>query len=144
MKNEPLIIEYNFAAPIGKVWKAITDKNQMKQWYFNITEFKPETGFEFQFYGGSEDKQWLHLCKVVEVVPNKKITYTWRYDGYPGISYVTFELSAYGNKTQLKLIHAGLESFPSDTVPELKKENFLEGWTYIIGTALKEFVKAES
>ena len=81
MKNEPLIIEHIFAASAEKVWKAITDKNQMKQWYFNITEFKPEVGFEFQFYGGSEDKQWLHLCQITEVVPDKKITSTWRYDG---------------------------------------------------------------
>lgn len=144
MNNQPLIIERSFAAPIGNVWSAITDKNKMKQWYFDLAEFKPEVGFEFQFYGGSEEKQWLHLCQITEVVPEEKITYSWRYDGYSGISFVTFELSTEGSETIVKLIHAGLESFPVDTVPELKKENFVEGWTYIIGTSLKKFVETES
>ena len=151
VETVPLIKEVLLNAPIVKVWKAITDKDQMKQWYFDITEFKPEAGFEFQFYAGDEKKQWLHLCKITEVVAGKKLSYSWRYDGYAGISYVTFELfPAYpgetesqrkGNGTRLKLTHTGLESFPGD-VPELKRENFVEGWNQIIGTSLKEFVES--
>lgn len=141
MKNEPFIIERTYNAPVEKVWNAITDKSEMKQWYFDLAEFKPEIGFEFQFYGGTKEKQWLHLCKITEVVPKEKLTYTWKYDGYTGISYVTFELFAEQNKTRLKLTHAGLESFPTDTVPEFKKENFVEGWTDLIGRSLKEFLE---
>ncbi len=149
--NTAFIIERVYNTSIEKVWKAISDKAAMKKWYFDLAEFKPEVGFEFQFYGGDEKKQWLHLCKVTEVVAGKKLTYSWQYDGYPGISYVTFELFPEENppdgrtgKTRLKLTHAGLESFPVDTVPEFKKENFTEGWTDIIGRSLKEFLeKAE-
>lgn len=141
MKNEPFIIERTYNAPVEKVWNAITDKSEMKQWYFDLAEFKPEVGFEFQFYGGTKEKQWLHLCKITEVVPKEKLTYTWKYDGYTGISYVTFELFAEQNKTRLKLTHAGLESFPTDQVPEFKKENFVEGWTDLIGRSLKEFLE---
>ena len=140
MKNEPFVIERTFNAPVEKVWKAITDKDEMKQWYFDIAEFKPKVGFEFQFLAGSPEKQWLHLCKVTEVIPMKKLTYRWRYDGYEGNSYVTFELFAEENKTRLKLTHAALETFPVN-VPELKKENFAEGWTSIIGTSLKEYLE---
>jgi uncharacterized protein YndB with AHSA1/START domain len=137
----PFIIERTFNAPVEKVWNAITDKDQMKQWYFDVPDFKPRVGYEFQFYAGDEKKQWLHLCKVTEVDPGKKITYSWRYDGYGGNSFVSFELLPQGNKTTLKLTHAGLESFPGDTVPELKKENFAEGWNQIIGKSLKEFLE---
>ena len=140
MKNEPFTIERTFNASVEKTWKAITDGNQMKQWYFDLAGFKPEVGFEFQFVAGSEKKQWLHICKVTEVVPREKLTYSWRYDGYDGISYVTFELFPEGRATRLKLTHAGLESFPSN-VPELAKENFAEGWEQIIGKSLKEFVE---
>src|SRR5215831_19041153 len=133
MKNEPFVIERIYDVDIEKVWKAITIKNQMKQWYFNVAEFKPEVGFEFQFYAGSPEKQWLHLCKITEVVPLKKITYSWRYDGYEGKSFVTFELFGEGDKTRLKLTHEGLETFPAN-VPELGKANFAEGWTSLIGT----------
>ena len=61
MKNEPVIIERTYKASIERVWKAITDKDQMKQWHFDLAEFKPEVGFKFQFYGGDEKKQYLHL-----------------------------------------------------------------------------------
>jgi uncharacterized protein YndB with AHSA1/START domain len=47
MENDPFVIERTYNAPIAKVWKALTDKNDMKQWYFDLSEFKPEVGFEF-------------------------------------------------------------------------------------------------
>lgn len=139
MKNEPFVIERTFEASIAEVWQAITDKDEMKQWYFDLTAFKPEAGFEFQFTGGTPENQYLHLCKVTEAVTRKRLTYSWRYDGYPGISYVTFELFAEGINTRLRLTHSGLESFPPE--PDFKKENFAEGWTYIIGTSLAEFLE---
>lgn len=142
MKNEPFVIERTFNTSIEKIWNAITDKNEMKKWYFDLAEFKTEVGFEFQFYGGTKEKQWLHLCKITEVIEKQKLTYSWKYDGYAGISFVTFELFAEENKTRLKLTHAGLESFPTDQVPEFKKENFVMGWTDLIGRSLKEYLEA--
>jgi uncharacterized protein YndB with AHSA1/START domain len=140
MKEEPVVIEKTFNAPIAKVWKAITNKDDMKQWYFNLQEFKPEVGFEFQFEGGDEKKRYLHLCKVTEVIPGKKLTYSWRYDGYAGNSFVTWELFEEGtNKTKLRLTHAGLETFPKEN-PDLAKHNFVQGWTGITAT-LKDFVE---
>jgi uncharacterized protein YndB with AHSA1/START domain len=140
MKNEPLTLERTFNAPADRVWKALTDKDTMKQWYFDLGEFKPEVGFEFQFTGGSEDRPYLHLCKVTEVVEGKKITYSWRYDGYEGNSFVTFELFPEGEKTRLKLTHAGLETFPADN-PDLDRKNFVAGWNEIIGANLKAFLE---
>jgi len=140
MKIEPFVIERTFNAPIEKVWKAITNKEDMKQWYFDLAEFQPEVGFEFQFEGGNENRSYLHLCKITEVVVGKKLTYSWRYDGYEGNSFVTFELFAEGDKTRLKLTHEGLETFPL-TNPDFAKKNFVEGWTEIIGSSLKEFVE---
>jgi len=140
MNNEPIIIERTYNAPATRVWKAISDKNEMKKWYFDLAEFKPEVGFEFQFYGGKEERQYLHLCKITEVVVGKKLTYSWRYDGYEGISYVTFELFNEGNQTRLILTHKGLETFPVSN-PDFGKENFVEGWTYIINISLTEFLE---
>jgi len=54
---------------------------------------------------------------------------------------VTFELFPEGNKTKVKLTHKGLESFPVTANKDFAKENFMEGWNYIIGTGLKEFVE---
>jgi len=77
----PTVIERTFDAPAGRVWQAITDKNLMKEWYFDLAEFRPEVGFEFQFSGGTETRQYLHLCRITEVTPQKSLTHSWRYDG---------------------------------------------------------------
>lgn len=139
--NDPVIIERTFNVPAIKVWKAITNRDQMAKWYFDLKEFKPEVGFEFTFNGGPPGKVYIHLCKITEVEYCKKITYSWRYEGYEGISYVTFELFAGGeNQTRLKLTHTGLESFPASN-PDLAKHNFVVGWTDIIGRSLKEYLE---
>lgn len=140
--NEPVVIEKTFNAPIAKVWKAITNKDDMKHWYFDLAEFKPEVGFEFQFEGGDEKKCYLHLCKVTEVIPGKKLTYSWRYDGNAGNSFVTWELFEEGKKkTSLRLTHTGLETFPKEN-PDLAKHNFVRGWTGITDK-LEKFVETD-
>jgi uncharacterized protein YndB with AHSA1/START domain len=142
MKAEPFVIERTLKAPSEKVWTAITDKDQMKQWYFDLAEFKPEVGFEFSFIGGSEEQKYVHLCKITEVVPGKKLQYSWRYDEYPGNSFVTFELFPEGNQTKLKLTHEGLETFPTDN-KDFARSSFEAGWTYIIGKSIVEFFEKQ-
>ncbi|WP_339738848.1 SRPBCC domain-containing protein [uncultured Sunxiuqinia sp.] len=139
-KLKPVVKEVVLNAPIVKVWRAITNKNDMKQWYFELETFRPEVGFEFQFYGGKDEKQYLHLCQVTEVIPGRKLAYSWRYDGNPGNSSVTFELFPEGKNTKLRLTHQGLESFGTNN-PDLAKENFVEGWNTIIGKSIKAFVE---
>jgi uncharacterized protein YndB with AHSA1/START domain len=139
MKQAPFVIERSYNAPVEKLWKALTDKEQMKQWYFDVSDFKLEVGFEFTFAGENEGKKFIHLCKITEAVPNKKLSYSWRYEGYEGISYVTFELYPENEGTRLKLTHEGLETFPP--LNDFKKENFAEGWTYITGISLKDFLE---
>jgi len=139
--NEAFVIERTYPVTINRVWKAITNGDEMKLWYFDLPDFKPEVGYEFQFMGGpAEDRQYKHLCKIKEVITGRKLTHSWRYEGYEGNTLVTFELFDEGLKTRLKLTHEGLESFPSDN-PDLAKANFAEGWTMIIGTSLKEYLE---
>lgn len=141
MKNEPFVIERSYPAPVATVWKAITDKDEMKQWYFEFHEFVPEVGFEFKFWGGPDENcQYLHLCKITEVIPERKLAYSWSYDGYEGNSLVTFELFAEGDLSRVKLTHEALETFPSGN-PDFARKSFEEGWTWIIGTSLKEFLE---
>ncbi|HXR80390.1 MAG TPA: SRPBCC domain-containing protein [Saprospiraceae bacterium] len=137
--SHPLITESTYNAPVDVVWQAITDREQMKQWYFDIESFKPEVGFEFTFKGENEGRVYIHLCKITELIPGRKLKHSWRYQDYEGISYVTFELFPEENKTRIKLTHEGLESFPA--LPDFARNNFKEGWTMIIGTLLKDFVE---
>lgn len=140
LKKEPFVIERSFQAPVEKVWQAITDKEQMKQWYFDVPAFKPEVGTEFSFTGtGSDGTKYVHLCKVAEVVPQKKLSYTWQYKDMEGASHLTFELISEGEATTLKLTHNGLETFPQDKA-DFSRESFAKGWTEIIGTSLPNFL----
>jgi len=138
-QTPPLVIERTFNAPVAKVWKAITNKNEMKKWSFEIKEFKPEVGFEFEFIGEKDGCKYFHRCKVAEVIREKKLAYSWRYEGHQGNSLVTIELFAAGKQTRLKLTHEGLETFPETA--SFARANFVEGWTYLIGESLKQFVE---
>ena len=96
--HQPFVIERTFNAPVEKVWKALTDKNEMKQWYFDLKEFKPEVGFVFEFTGQTKTgEKKYHVCEITEVIKNKKLKHTWTYVGHEGVSFVTFELFDEGN-----------------------------------------------
>ena len=140
MEDQLIIVERLFDASASKVWSAVTDKNEMKKWYFDFEEFKPEVGFKFEFIGGPPEVEYRHLCEVTEIIPQKKISYSWRYDGYAGISFVTFELFEQGQRTLLKLTHRGIESFPNEN-KDFAIGNFIEGWNQIIKTSLKDYLE---
>lgn len=140
MSNDPIIKEALIDAPASKIWSALTDNVEMKKWYFDISEFKPEKGFEFHFYGGSEKMQYHHICKITEVLPDRKISYTWRYEIFPVTTHVAFELVRDGNKTLVKLTHEGVDNFPPGN-PDFVRSSFEQGWEYIIGTSLKNYIE---
>jgi len=139
--NEPIIVEQTFNTSIDNVWNAITKVGQMRVWFFeNIVSFEPVVGFVTQFSVQTQDRNFLHLWKLTEVVPMKKITYNWKYGGYPGESFVMFELLEQNNQTKLRLTYKGIESFPED-IPEFSRESCTEGWNYFIRKSLKEFLE---
>jgi len=137
----PIIKEVMINAPVEKVWKAITDKEDMQQWYFSLAEFRPEVGFQFTFTGGDENVQFVHICRITEVVPMKKLSYTWQYEVLPGaVSVVTFELFEEEGGTRVRLTHTGTEQFKTDN-PMFARESFTAGWNEIIGSNLKAFAE---
>lgn len=138
-KGDPLVFERIFNAPVAQVWKALTDKDAMRQWYFELEKFEPVEGFEFDFDVEHKNMKYCHRCKVTDVIPQKRIAYTWRYEGHPGDSLVTFELYAEGIKTRLKLTHIGLETFPP--TESFARKNFQQGWNSLIGSRLMEYVE---
>lgn len=139
--DDPIVIEQTFNTSKKNVWDAITVLDQMKQWFFdNIDSFEPVAGFETRFDIQVEDRIFPHVWKLTEVVPLKRITYDWRYDGYPGSSIVVFELNEEGNRTKLRLTSTVIESFPDD-IPEFTRESGIEGWSYFIKKSLKEYIE---
>lgn len=137
MINEPLVIEQALDYSIENVWSAITTFEEMKEWYFPMLEsFEPVVNFETKFKVENKGMEYLHIWKVAEVVPLKKISYEWKFGGYPGNSLLSFELYGQHSKALLILVHNNLESFRGDIYHDLSKENFRLGWQQIIGKNL--------
>ena len=141
----PIIVSHTFSNPLKDVWNAITQVNQMREWYFdNIPEFKAEVGFKTQFNVKAPSRDFLHVWEVIEVVSYEKLTYKWNFEGLPGASYSIFELEAKNAKTKLTLTTEIIEDF-DDTIPEFRRESCLSGWNYFIKERLPNyFLKFDS
>ncbi len=143
MNADPIMVEQTYNASIAVVWKAITDKDQMRQWFFEtMTDFEPEVGFGTQFNVRVEDQDYPHQWKVIDVVSERRIAYDWRYGGFRGNSSVTWELSETPNGTKLKLTHKGIETFPQDN-PVFSRESGQAGWDYFLHESLKAFLERQ-
>ncbi|CAN5468378.1 hypothetical protein BH09PSE5_BH09PSE5_23070 [soil metagenome] len=139
--DAPLVVEETYAAPIEKVWKALTDEDQMRAWYFpQLKKFAPVVGFDFEFDddGASFKKEW----RVTQVVDGTKLSHSWSYVGHPGASEVNFELFKEGAGTRLRVTHTGLASFPPD--PHFARKRFEDGWRQILGVNLENHLSVRS
>lgn len=140
---DPIVVEQPYNVPAAFVWKAITDKDQMTQWYFEaIMDFDPEPGFATQFNVHHEGRDYLHVWKVTDVVPEKRITYNWQYGGISGDSSVTWELTEVPGGTSLKLTHEVHEPFPQDD-SAFTSESCRAGWNYFLHDSLKAFLEPQ-
>jgi uncharacterized protein YndB with AHSA1/START domain len=93
MQPHPVILERIYDAPVQTVWEVLTNADALRKWFFDIPIFEARIGFEFEFRGkGKEGQDFLHNCVVTGVEPFKKLSYSWRYEGFEGISFVTYEL----------------------------------------------------
>jgi uncharacterized protein YndB with AHSA1/START domain len=97
------------------VFKAITDPNELRNWFPDQAVLEPKVGgkMKFSFYKNSKrgnqdhgrDKDYFHEGTISEFIPNKKISYTWEDSYEPDFprTVVTWELEKIENyKTSLK------------------------------------------
>lgn len=101
------------AAP-GKVWRAITEPEMLKKWMAPSDAFKVpvaeadlRVGGRYHITMNAPDGQVHDVSGVYrEIVPNKKLVYTWAWKSTPERqSVVTIELRAAGGGTELTLRH---------------------------------------
>jgi len=139
--DPPIIVEQLFDKSIAEVWAAITRHDVLIQWFFQeIPDFKAEVGFKTRFNIKAPSRDFMHLWEVTEVIPNRRIVTNWKYEGYKGDSFVTFELGEIGTQTQLKLSTKVVDDF-DDSIPEFKYESGVAGWNYFIKEQLYSYLK---
>jgi|SRR6185437_670936 len=100
-----------FRHPPSAVWEYLTNAELMELWLMK-NDFKPVAGHEFTFRIGpkpSLDFDGIVYCKVLEIVPYKKLSYSWKLgpgDGTINVdSVVRWELQPKDNGTELLLDH---------------------------------------
>jgi uncharacterized protein YndB with AHSA1/START domain len=120
------------------VFKAITDPNELTQWFPDQAILEPKVGGKIKFSFFKTDSEYRQMDyfpegTITEIIQNKKISYTWQEPNIPGFpnTVVTWELEKMdNNKTRLKLLHTGFK--PDETA---KKHN--EGWSHFLGQLSK-------
>ena len=114
MQNE-IKNEWIYEQSPNEVWEYLTQEELMALWLMP-NNFKPISGYEFQFRTKpipSLDLDGIFHCKVLEIVPFQKLTYSWKGGSGNGIftldTVVEWILEKYGDGTKLLLKQSGFK-----------------------------------
>jgi uncharacterized protein YndB with AHSA1/START domain len=116
-------IDYDFAYPPEKVWRALTEPALLGRWLMQ-NDFRPEVGRHFTFRTEpvvAAGFDGIIHCEVLAVEPGKRLSYTWR--GGQLDTVLTWTLTAKAGGTLLHLEHAGFG--PAD---EMAFAGISHGW----------------
>ena len=100
-----LVVERDIAFPPEKLWRALTQPHLIEEWLMK-NDFKPVAGHRFKLR--SEPRPNVNVvvdCEVLEVEPNKTLSYTWAAFGLESI--VTFTLTPTSTGTLLRMEQSG-------------------------------------
>lgn len=140
MNNQLLTFETIIPASPEIVWSALTSRDQMKAWYFDIPDFVLKEGATFNFYEPGGVKKFHHHCVVKKIIPCKILQHTWTYPDFSqGETLLTWNLEPGEGGTRVILTHEGIENI-LDGGDDFKVDNFKDGWTEILNVMLKNHV----
>ena len=112
-----IVVSYDLPDPPKKVWRALTEPELLGAWLMP-NDIRAEVGHRFNFRA-QPVPGWdgIVYCEVLEVVPEKRLVYSWRggsgkIEGYGHEldTVVTWDLvpTAAGG-TQVRLEHSGFD-----------------------------------
>jgi uncharacterized protein YndB with AHSA1/START domain len=98
-----VVIERDLPYPPEKIWRALTQPHLIQEWLMQ-SDFAPVIGHRFDFRA-----DWGTVeCRVVEVEPNRTLSYSWAAMGLQSV--VTWRLTESAAGTTLRMEHAGFRS----------------------------------
>jgi uncharacterized protein YndB with AHSA1/START domain len=103
------------------IWKTLTTTELIGRWLMP-NNFEPVIGKQFTFQSKPMgDWDGVVLCKVLEVIPNERLVYSWKGGSDSNGAYgsrldsiVTWTLTSVENGTRLRLVHSGFLSPQND------------------------------
>lgn len=107
--------------PVDRVWAALTSAGALREWLME-SDFEPEVGRPFTFRCPPRPgfRGWIE-ASVLEMVPERRIVWSWLETDVGEPTRVTIELEAVAGGTRLTLTHRG------DTTPEIR-DGLGAGW----------------
>lgn len=130
---------YFFLHPPAVVWDYLTKAELMEQWLMK-NDFQPVVGYDFQFRTNPIPKldiDGIFHCKVLEIVPYKKLSYSWKAGPGNGQisldSIVVWTLTAKDNGTELSLLHSGFREIEDFNIYSGMNEGWLKNIQKIAG-----------
>jgi uncharacterized protein YndB with AHSA1/START domain len=128
-----VIVERELAAPAEKIWRALTQPHLLEEWLMQ-NDFKPVKGHKFTLSRDPAPDVKVRIeGEVLEVEPNKTLSYTWA--AYGTQTVVTFSLTPTANGTMLRVEQAG---FAANQKAAIKGAN--ASWPHFL-KALEDLVK---
>lgn len=139
--DAPIVVDQVFSVPTEVVWSAITEPERMRGWFFpQISDFEATVGFETQFLVQVEGRDFLHVWKVQEVTPGRQIRYAWSYEGYPGDSTVTWDVTKTPDGCRLVLTQQVDDKMFDPEDPLLNRAACEAGWCYFLQESLPKYL----
>jgi uncharacterized protein YndB with AHSA1/START domain len=107
-QTESLTFEFDLRHSPAKVWRAITDPMLLTEWLLPVVGLTLEPGAAFTFktqpYPGWDGTV---NCRVVEIDPQRKLSYTWVVGDMEIDTVVTFTLAPTTSGTRLSIVQSG-------------------------------------
>lgn len=117
----PIVVSRRIAAPPEQVYRYFTEASRWVQWQGVDSVIQPEPGGELVM---TMPNGAVARGRFVELVPHKKVVFTWGWDDHPtippGSSTVEVEISEVAGESLVTLTHHDL---PKEEIPL-----HLEGW----------------
>jgi len=137
---DSIIKTIDVAAPVERVWDALTDHEKFGTWFRVALDQpfvlgQPSTGY--MTYPGYEDYRWE--ARVVAIEPMRRFAYEWPATGgdkdlmessstVPEWTLVEFLLEPIGNGTRLTVTESGFDKVPEPRRSDVMRSND-GGWT---------------
>jgi uncharacterized protein YndB with AHSA1/START domain len=108
---------FTINAPAADVWKALTDPEMIRQYFFGTTAISDwKKGSKLFFTGEWEGKPYEDKGYILDIETNKLLRYTYwssfsgTTDSPENYANITYELESNGKQTALTIIQDGLDS----------------------------------
>lgn len=143
MKQQRIRLTFRYRVSRKTIWEAITDPDELEQWFFKVHNFNLERGCEFDFFEPGGYNKYYHVCRILDFKRRQFLRYSLTYPNFSrGVSIVTWKIRSAFKGTRVILIHSHLESY-SDAGMDFHPDNFRHGWNQVLGKALKDFVEKD-